>query len=57
MEFSEITDTSGENSGSGGNRKAIHERPRPLRQFAKIIVPPTWCGWSDNDLISFVMVA
>ena len=57
MEFSEITDTSGEDSGSGGDREAIQERSRPLRRFAGIIVSSTWFGWSDRDRVSFVMVA
>ena len=41
VEFSEITDTSGEDSGTGGDREAIQQRPRPLRQFARIIVSST----------------
>ena len=57
MEFSEITDTSGEDSGSGGDREAIQERPRPLRRFAGIIVSSTWFGWCDRDRVSFVMIA
>ena len=57
MEFSAITDTSGENFGSGGDMEAIQERPRPLRRFAGIIVSSTWFGWSDRDRVSFVMVA
>src|SRR4051812_33725630 len=55
MEFLEITDTSWENSGTGGDiDEATKEKPRPLRQSARISVLLARYGWDDH--VSFALV-
>jgi len=56
VEFSEISDTSVENSETGGDiDEATQEQPRPLRRSSRISVPPTRYGWSDEH-VSFALV-
>src|SRR4051812_25605273 len=57
VEFSEISDTSVENSKIGGDiDEATQEQPRLLKRSTRIIVPPTRYGWSDEDHVSFALV-
>src|SRR3954470_18433894 len=55
VEFLEITDTSGENSGTGGDSdEATQEQARSVMRSARISVPPAKYGYDDH--VSFALV-
>ena len=55
VKFLETTDTSGENSGIGGDTddEATQVQPRTLRQSARISMPPARYGWDDHVFLQW----
>src|SRR4051812_27406317 len=59
VEFLKTTDTSGENSETGGDidDEATQEQQRPLRRSARISVPPARYDWDDHFFFALVTEA